>query len=147
VSSDPAIQVEHSHSYPLMSGWPYFTSAMPNPWIGQSAVGTIIPKVNIIETDSSFVYICDLAGADGNQLNLEISAHEIAISAPVVNPIDKHPNARYIYQEWTGGSYARLLVPPANVDLDEVKADFKDGILEINLPKLSNKSYKERRQG
>jgi len=145
VSSDPAIQEEHSHSYPLMSGWPYFTSAMPNPWIEQNDVGTIIPKVNIIETDSSFIYICDLAGADGNQLSLEISKYEIAISAPVVNPLDKHPNARYIYQEKPVGSYARLLSPPANVDLDEVKADFRNGILEINLPKLSKKSYQDKR--
>lgn len=135
MNSDPAIQ-EETHSYPLMSGWPYMTSAMPDQRFGPQAVGTIIPRVDILETDSSVVYVCDLSGADSSQLNLEISALEIAIYAPLTTPAGKHPGAKYIYQERPVGSYTRLLAPPANVDLDEVKADFTNGLLEINFPKL-----------
>lgn len=136
MKSDPSIQEGQGHSYPLMSGWPYFTSAMPNPWLGQSAVGTIMPRMDVIETDSSIVYIYDLAGTDGNQLNLEVSASEIALTAPV-SASGKYSNASYIYQERPKGSYVRLLVPPAGVNLDEVKADFQNGILEVTFPKLS----------
>ncbi|OPY59099.1 MAG: Spore protein SP21 [Pelotomaculum sp. PtaU1.Bin035] len=140
MNSDPTILAEESHSYPLMSGWPYSTSAMPGPWFGQNPVGAIIPKVDIIETDSSVIYIFDLAGADSSKIELEISASEISIKAPVATPDNKHLNDRYIYQERPKGTYARLLAPPANVNLDEVKADFKDGILKVNFPKLSRRS-------
>lgn len=139
MNSDPAIQEEQNHSYPLTSGRPYMTSAMPDPLIGQK--GNMIPRVNIMETDSSIIYYCDLAGADGSKLSLEISALEITIHAPAPSPAAKHPNARYIYQERPGNSYARLLVTPANVDLDQVEANFNNnGILEIIFPKLSPKS-------
>ncbi|MDD3653091.1 MAG: Hsp20/alpha crystallin family protein [Desulfotomaculaceae bacterium] len=138
MNGDPVIQ-EEQNSYPLMSGGPYMTSAMPNTLIGQK--GTVIPRVNIIETDSSIIYYCDLAGADGSKLNLEISKFETAINAPAPNPAEKHPNARYIYQERPNGYYARILVTPANVSIDEVEANFNNsGILEIIFPKLSPKS-------
>ncbi|MDD4168937.1 MAG: Hsp20/alpha crystallin family protein [Desulfotomaculaceae bacterium] len=139
MNSDPAIQEVQNHSYPLMSGWPYMTSAMPDPLIGQK--GTMIPRVNIVETDSSIVYYCDLAGADGSKLSLEISALEIAINAPAPSPAAKHPNSRYIYQERPNGSYARLLITPANVNIDKVEANYNsNGILEIIFPKLSPES-------
>jgi len=136
MNNDPAIQ-EERNSYPLMSGWPYPTSAMPNPWL-QNTAGTIIPKVDIIETDSSFIYIYDLAGADGSQLDLEVSELEIAVAAPMAQP--QQSNARYIYQERPKGVYGRMLIPPKNVNIDEVKADFKDGVLEVKFPKLSKRS-------
>ncbi|MCL6560474.1 MAG: Hsp20/alpha crystallin family protein [Firmicutes bacterium] len=136
---DPTVQEGHSNSYPLMSGWPYFTSAMPNQWIGQGTAGTIVPRMDIIEDPTSFVYIYDLAGADGNQLNLEVSPSEVALTVPVA-PSLKPGDAVYIYQERPKGSYARLVSPPVGVDLDKVKADFRNGILEVTFPKRSQNS-------
>jgi len=134
--NDPSIQ-EEQNSYPLMSGWPFSTSAMPNPWL-QNTTGTIIPRIDIIETDSSIVYIYDLAGTDGSRLNLEVSKYEINVAAPMIQ--SKQSNARYIYQERPKGQYERLLISPRNVNIDEVEADFKDGILEVKFPKLSKRS-------
>lgn len=136
---DPVIQGNQSHSYPLMSGWPYFTSAMPSPWLGQSAAGTIIPRLDIIETDTAIIYIYELAGADGTQLNLEVSSSEVALTAPLA-VANKYPNASYIYQERPKGSYTRIVMPPAGVNLDEVRADFQNGILEVTFPKHIKKS-------
>jgi len=136
---DPAGRGNQGHSYPLMSGWPYFTSAMPNPWLGQNTMGTIIPKMDVIETDSSIIYIYDLPGADGSQLNLEVSESEVALTVPVA-VTGKYSNASYIYQERPKGSYVRLLMPPAGVNVDEVKADFQNGIMEVVFPKLPKKS-------
>lgn len=135
MKNEPLNQGGQSNSYPLMSGWPYFTSAMPNPWLGQNAAGTIIPRMDIIETDSSIVYIYDLAGADGSQLNLEVSRTDVAITAPIGSS-PRHPNATFIYQERPKGTYCRLLAPPAGVNTDEVSADFQNGILEVTFPKL-----------
>lgn len=136
---DPSSRGNQGHSYPLMSGWPYFTSAMPNPWLGQNTMGTIIPKMDVIETDSSIIYIYDLPGADGSQLNLEVSKSEVALTVPVA-ATGKYANASYIYQERPKGSYVRLLIPPAGVNVDEVKADFQNGIMEVVFPKLPKKT-------
>lgn len=136
---DPSTQENLSNSYPLMSGWPYYTSAMPNPWLGQNMTGTIIPRIDVIETDSSIVFIYDLAGVDGSQINLEVSSSEVAVAAPLATNAG-HPNAYYIYQERPKGAYVRLLAPPAGVNLDEVKADFKNGILEVVFPKIPKNS-------
>ncbi|MDF9407300.1 MAG: Spore protein SP21 [Pelotomaculum sp. PtaB.Bin013] len=136
MNKDPSIQ-EEQNSYPLMSGWPFSTSAMPNPWL-QYVTGTIIPKVDIIENDSSIIYIYDLAGADSSKLNLEVSEFEVVITAPVVP--SQQPNIQYIYQERPKGRYERILLPPKNVNIEGIKADFKDGILEVKFPKLSKRS-------
>ncbi|MCL6634149.1 MAG: Hsp20/alpha crystallin family protein [Peptococcaceae bacterium] len=136
---EQATQGNQSHSYPLMSGWPYFTSAMPNPWLIHGAAGTIIPRMDILETDSSIIYVYDLAGADGSQLNLEVSSSEVALTAPLAAS-SKHANAVYVYQERPRGSYCRVVMPPAGVNLDEIKADYHNGVLEITFPKLKPKS-------
>jgi len=139
VNVNPVIHGNQNHSYPLMNGWPNFTSAMPNPWLGQNAAGTIIPRMDIIETDAAIVYIYDLAGADSTQLNLEVSSSEVVLTAPLV-VANKYPDIKYIYQERQKGSYARIVMPPAGVNMDEVKADLQNGILEVTFPKHIKKS-------
>ena len=142
MSGYPFLQNSQGNSYPLMSGWPCSTSAMPNPWVGQSAAATILPRMDIIETDSSVVYVYDLPGADSSQINFKVSALQVAISAPLV--VKNYSNTCYIYQERPRGSYFRIIQPPAGVSLDEVKADFHNGTLEIIFPKLPTKTYGDR---
>lgn len=139
MKNDNVMQFGQGNSYPLMSGWPYFTSAMPNPWFGQYPGNSIVPRVDVIETDSAVIYAFELPGADGKQLNLEISDTEVALNAPMSHP-KKHIKSTYVYQERPKGSYIRLLKPPLGVNLEEAKANYENGILEVTFPKTQQKT-------
>lgn len=53
---------------------------------------------------------------------------------------ENQSNVFYIYQERPKGAYVRILAPPVGVNLDEVKAEFKDGIMEVVFPKIPKSS-------
>lgn len=134
----PNIYTGNIYSYPLMSGWPAFTSAMPNPWDERTISNTAFPRVDIIENESSVMYLFEIPGADAQNLNLEVSATELYLTAPLaVNKL--YENARFIYRERPGSDYSRVLSLPRGVVIDEIKADYRNGILEVVLPKQKNK--------
>ena len=129
---------DQTHSYPLMSGCPCSTSAMPNPWLGQAGAMNVIPKVDILENETSVVYLFEMAGADKSQLNLEVSKSEVAVSAPVAINARHNCSVRH-YQERTSGNYARILATPPNVNTEDITANFENGILEVIFPKIDLK--------
>jgi len=95
---------------------------------------TVQPRVDILDLDTHFVYLLDIAGADPEKVDLEISPAEIVINAPLaLEP--KYQKANILYQERPKGTYTRLLTLPPHIDLDNVSADFRNGILEVRLPK------------
>lgn len=136
--TNPNIFTSNTFSYPLMSGWPSFTSAMPNPWHERTVSNSTFPRVDIIENDSSIMYFFEIPGADAQRINLEVSATEIYLTAPLAN--NKHyENARFIYRERPGSDYSRVLSIPRSVVIDDIKADYRNGVLEVTLPKQKNK--------
>src|SRR5258708_10076092 len=53
----------------------------------------------------------------------------------------------YFYQECYWGSFSRSVVLPVDVDIDNVAADLKDGILTVVLPKAAKAKAKKIRVG
>ena len=49
----------------------------------------------------------------------------------------------YYRREISQGSFERILAIPANVDSDKAKAKFRDGILELSLPKTEKSNRKK----
>jgi len=102
-------------------------------------VYTVQPRVDILDLDTHFVYLLDIAGADPEKLDLEISPAEVVINAPL-EAAPKYEKANILYQERPKGTYSRLLTLPPHIDLDNVSADFRNGVLEVCLPKKSHTS-------
>jgi len=49
---------------------------------------------------------------------------------------EKEEKGDYYRSEMSRGSYSRTLALPSDVEADKAKAKFKDGVLELTLPKL-----------
>ncbi len=137
MSTKPNNLTNSIYSYPLMGGWSSSTSAMPNPWHERAIPNSTFPRVDILENESSVIYLFELPGADAQKLNLEVSATEIYLTAPLA--IKKHyENARFIYRERPGSDYSRVLSIPRGAVIDDIKADYHNGILEVVIPKQKN---------
>lgn len=93
----------------------------------------IVPRLDVVDSDSHIIYIFDIPGADASKLNLEVSPTEVVISAPTETHTP--PGTSLLYQERPKGSYTRIVSPPANVNIDEVSADYKNGVLLVRFPK------------
>lgn len=94
-----------------------------------------IPKVDIIDRDKELVVKAELPGIDKKDLDISVTKNTVTIQGSTSHE-EKEEKGDYYRCEISRGSYSRSLSLPADIDEGKVKAKFKDGVLELTLPKL-----------
>lgn len=93
-----------------------------------------MPKVDIIDRAEEVVVRAELPGIDKKDLDVTVTGDTLTIKG-VSRHEEKEEQGDYFRSEIARGSFARTLVLPAAVDASRAKASFKDGLLEVRLPK------------
>lgn len=93
-----------------------------------------LPKVDIIDRDAEVVVKAEIPGVDKKDLDVTVSGNTVTIKGQTSHE-EKEEKGDYYRSEISRGSFARTLSLPADVDATQAKATFKDGILELILPK------------
>lgn len=108
-------------------GWPA-TSTLAAPFEGR------LPKVDIIDRDNEVMVRAELPGVDKKDIDISMTDNTITIKGKTSKE-EKEEKGEYYRCETSRGSYTRTLTLPAEVDSDKAKASFKDGVLEMTIPK------------
>jgi HSP20 family protein len=98
------------------------------------ATGTWSPAVDIHETDDSFVLSADLPGLKKDDIQINVEDNALTIKGEKKFE-EKVPRDKYIRVERSYGTFVRSFSLPQNVDSTKIKATFKDGVLDLTLPK------------
>ncbi|GBF11506.1 Hsp20/alpha crystallin family protein [Tepidibacillus infernus] len=112
----------------------FFTTDFPTFWTSSQDFGT--PRIDIHETENEIVATCDIPGLEKKEdVNIEIDNNMLHINGTInrVNEIKKENMHR---QERFVGRFQRTVTLPSRVSQDGVKATYKNGVLEIRMPKL-----------
>ncbi len=98
-----------------------------NDWMGGSGF-----RVDIRETEDSYVLQAELPGVDEDKIHLAVENGEMTISADfdTVNE-----DARTCYSERRSGHVQRSFTLD-NIREEDITAEYKNGILKVNLPKM-----------
>ena len=96
--------------------------------------GSAYPKVNVYEYDDKVGIVAEIPGLDKSQLNVEVEDGTLTISG------DKHgvweeEGAKVIRRELKASSFKRSFQLGELLDGDNINANFKDGVLSIEVPK------------
>ncbi|MEN6348410.1 MAG: Hsp20/alpha crystallin family protein [Syntrophomonas sp.] len=91
-------------------------------------------RADIKETEKEYIIEAELPGVKKEQINVELKEHTLTITALQDDEI-KEEGANYVRRERRQGTTSRSFYVD-NVDTAKVKAEHKDGILKIVLPKL-----------
>ena len=96
--------------------------------------GSAYPKVNVYEYDDKVGIVAEIPGLTKKQLNVEVEDNVLTISG------DKHSvwddaKAKVLRRELKQSSFKRSFTLGELLDGDSVQANFKDGILSIEIPK------------
>ncbi len=98
------------------------------------ASGSMIPAIDIYETDKDVVIKVEIPGI--KKEDLDISVKDSALYIKGEKKEEKEENTEAIHKvERVYGTFERVITLPQNVKAQEAKAEYKDGILEIRLPK------------
>jgi HSP20 family protein len=114
-------------------------SRLVNDWAGGEGSGngvsrSWVPSVDVWETDSDVVYAFDLPGVPENKISVEVEEGALTISGERERTQQGEGDRSYRYER-RFGPFARTIALPQGVKDDAIKADYRDGVLEIRVPK------------
>lgn len=96
---------------------------------------TFQPAVDIWETPEAYVLDATLPGVARDDVELEVTGDTISIKGSR-KPRTDDTNVIYHVQNIGFGTFHIAYTLPAHIDAAGVKADYKNGILEVTLPKM-----------
>ena len=102
----------------------------------QARDATWSPAVDIHEETERFVVHADLPGV--KPTDIEITTDKGVLSLRGTRQFEKRSEeGRYSRVERVNGKFVRSFTLPENVQADAIKASFKDGVLELTIPKIA----------
>lgn len=96
-------------------------------------------KTDIREDKDNYVIDIDLPGFDKKNIKIDITDGYLTINAKVNNEDNDSKKGKYIRKERYYGECSRSFYIGDEVKPENVKANFKNGILTLEVPKVENK--------
>ena len=93
-----------------------------------------MPEVSIFENDKQYTVTLDIPGVEKKNLQLSISDGFMRLIAERKD-LSESKNENHIWKEASVGRYERSFELPVSVDEDKIKAKFKNGVLNLIIPK------------
>lgn len=104
---------------------------------GASSEMNFEPKIDLQDKDNDVVLRAELPGMTQDDIEVKLHDGYISIKGEKKNESSKNENGIQ-YTERSYGSFYRSIPLPYEVKEDEVNAEFKNGVLEVNMPKVKN---------
>jgi len=96
---------------------------------------TWTPAIELKTTDTDVILQAELPGITASDLDVQVSREAVAITGEYKSKTESTDHQVY-RSEFRYGSFQRIIPLPVAVQNDQVKAEFKDGILTLTLPKV-----------
>jgi HSP20 family protein len=101
-----------------------------------------LPAVDMHETKDDLVLTVELPGVSEKDLTLAITGDLLSIKGERRWDDDAN-NRQYLHVERVYGQFDRVIQLPLDVQPDRIKATFRDGLLQITLPKAEQLKPRE----
>ena len=114
----------------------------PERWFRADDMEVKPPIVDVFEEKDDIVVKAELPGMEKDNIDVNLTDHRLTIKGEKKKE-DEIKEENYYRAERSYGSFLRTLDLPKDVRADKVKASFKNGILEIRMPKTEEARTKE----
>ena len=93
-----------------------------------------VPALDVWETNDDIVYAFDLPGIPEDKISIEVKDDTLTVSAER-EKTEETSDDRFYRFERRYGSFSRAVGLPQGVDEDQISAAYRNGVLEIRVPK------------
>lgn len=106
-------------------------------WLRGATGGTgAFPAINVFQQGDNLVAILEVPGLD--KADLDIQAKDNAVRISGKKTIRYPENASVHRRERLSGTFDRTLTVPMQIDADRIKAEYRDGILALFIPRAES---------
>ena len=96
-----------------------------------------IPAAELTETDEALHLKLEVPGIEAKDLDIQVMADRVAISGERKSEIQEKTRSEFRY-----GKFSRVIPLPVKIQNTNVTAEYKDGILNLTLPKAEDEKNK-----
>lgn len=94
------------------------------------------PAIELQDTEDNLVLRAEIPGVEGKDIDIHVTREAVAISGE--HRFEKKTQEKGFFRsEFRYGNFQRVIPLPAPIQNEQVKAEFKDGILTLMLPKVT----------
>jgi HSP20 family protein len=105
--------------------------------MGSSTTGMgSFPPIDIFQQGDDYVAIVELPGVDKKDLGIDVKENTIRISGKKTITYDEGASVHRRERVW--GVFDRTLSVPIQIDPDAVKAEYRDGVLALFIPRAES---------
>ena len=108
----------------------------------ESSMGRWNPVVDVYDNDDSIVIKAELPGIDKEGIEIDVKDRVLTLKGERSSESEVKDD-NYYRRERSFGKFERAFTLPADVDPDKIKADYKDGVLKIDIPKPEEKKPRQ----
>ncbi|MDI5935990.1 Hsp20/alpha crystallin family protein [Halomonas kalidii] len=94
-----------------------------------------MPKVDVIDRDAEVVVRAEVPGFESKELDVSVTDGAVTIKGDHRDE-SKEEEGEYFHSEISRASFTRTVALPSEIDAGKAAASFKNGVLELTLPKL-----------
>ncbi len=99
------------------------------------------PLVDVGETDEDLVVLAELPGLDKDDFQVEVSERRVVIRGEKKHCAEERGQG-YYYSERSYGAFSRAVALPCEIVPEKARAQYKNGLLRIALPKTERAKAK-----
>jgi len=114
----------------------FFSGARPEALRGWN------PKVDVFEEADHIVMKAELPGVEKDNIAINVNGRVLTLKGErsYDNEVKEE---KYTLRERAYGKFQRSFTLPAETDSEKIKAEYKDGVLELNIPKPESRKPKQ----
>lgn len=120
-----------------------FGDLMKGFWVKPVAIpgdGELKMKVEVKEDDKAYTIHAEIPGVRKEDIQVDVEGGQVSIRAEVKRESEKKDGEKLLHSERYYGMVSRSMSLPSEVDTQGSKAEYKEGVLSLVLPKKAAKS-------
>jgi HSP20 family protein len=112
---------------------------------GRGDAGVQLPraKVDVAEKNGAYLVTAELPGVKKEDIHVSIDGPQVTLEAEVKREKEASKDERVLHTERVFGKVSRSFTLPQEVDEAKAEAKFRDGVLELTLPKKTAAQRKQ----
>ena len=100
-------------------------------------------KVDVAEKNGAYTVTADLPGVKKEDIQITIDGPQVTLAAEVKREKETTDEQRVLHTERVFGRVSRSFTLPQELDEGKAEAKFRDGVLELTLPKKAAAQRKQ----
>lgn len=120
----------------------FFNDFFDNDWMERA--NATAPAINVIENEKDYKIEVAAPGMTKDDFNIHLTEdNQLVISMEKKNEVNNNDKKKYLRREFSYSKFEQCMILPEDVDKEKISASVDNGVLNIELPKMTQEEKKQ----